>query len=233
MNRPKINPHSRARSNQRCHALFPGGSECHGALLNPKHPRCPTHQQEYEELYQIYKDTEKQYRDLDIDVNGSNEDNDRIKKKIALGKKTVESRTQMNHRFFSAPEDRGHIRWILKLSEEIEKLQGKINTARPEEDTEQSDRQQQPSRLVYQSLLSPEVPFSALDHLPADSPVRTLKECLLTLTEGWIKHLYEIAPSLNDSLATIVNPEEPNTTREPDTGDHVMLRSTRVPIMEV
>ncbi|KAI7969109.1 hypothetical protein EIK77_006014 [Talaromyces pinophilus] len=222
MNRPRINPHSRARSNQRCHALLPGGSECHGAFLNPKHPRCPTHQQEYEELYQIYKDTEKQYRDLDIDVDGSNEDDDRIKQKIALGKKTVGLRTQMNHRFFSAPKDRGHIRWILKLSEEIEKLQGKINPARSEEDAEQSDRQQPPPRLVYQSLLSPEVPFSALDHLPADSPVRTLKECLLTLTEGWIKCLYEIAPSLNDSLATIVDPEEPNTTREPDAGDHVM-----------
>lgn len=145
---------------------------------------------------------------------------ERIKEKIELGKKTVQLRIQMNHRFFSTPKDRGHIQWILKLSEEIEKLQGKINPARSE-NAEQSDRQQ-PPRLVYQSLLSPEVPFSTLDHLPADSHVRTLKKCLLTFAEGFIKRLYEIAQSLNDSSATIVNPEEPNTPSEPDAGDHVM-----------
>jgi hypothetical protein len=154
---------------------------------------------------------------LELDLNGLNED--KIKEKIVLEKKTVALRIQTNQRFFSAPKDRGHIRWILKLSKEIEELQDKVKSAQSE-DMEQSNEQR--PRLVYQSLLSPEVPFSALDHLPADFPVRTLKECSLTITEGSIKRLYEIAPSLNDSLTTIRNSEDPTTTREPDAGDHIM-----------
>lgn len=219
MNRPRIKFQGRAGSNQQCRALSPRGSECHGALLEPKHSRCPTHQQEYEALYQTYKDAEKQYRDLVTDVDGSNEVEDRIKEKITLGKKTYELRIQMNLRFFSTPKDRGHVRWILKLGGEIERLQD-ISTPAQSEDAEQSRGQQ--TQLVYQSLLSPEVPFSALDHLPADSPVRIWKEFGLTFTEGSIKRLYEIAPSLNDSLATIVDLEVPDTTRELDAGDHVM-----------
>ncbi|RAO69203.1 uncharacterized protein BHQ10_005215 [Talaromyces amestolkiae] len=159
-----------------------------------------------------------------IGVDESHDEEDRIKEAIALGKKTVELRTQMNLRFFSAPKDRGHVRWIYKLGEEIERLQEKLQPAQSE-DAEESDGQQ--PRLVYHSLLSPEIPFSALDHLPADSPARTLKETMLTLTEEWIKRLYEIAPSLNDSLPTIVNPEVPGTTREPDAGDHVMRYALR------
>lgn len=219
MNRPSTKTHERARSNQRCQVLSPGGAECHGALLKPGHSRCPAHQQEYKTLYQIYKDTEKQYQDLVIDIDASDDQEDRIKEQIALGKKTVELRTQMNHRFFTVPKDRGHVRWILKLTMEIEKLQEKIQPTQSEDD-EQSDGQQ--LQFFYQSLLSPEIPFSALDHLPADSPVRTLKELTLTLTKDWIKHLYKVAPSLNDALTTIVDPEATGTTREPDAGDHAM-----------
>jgi hypothetical protein len=154
-----------------CLALQPGGNECLQPTLAPRHHRCELHQQEYKEHYKRYKDAETRYTDLQTPEDES--DLDKIKEKIARGKETIELRTKVNQRFFiqAMTNNRGHVRWILKLSEEIGVLEDKVKLA----------LEGPPQKLVYRSLLSPEVPIS---DVPADSPARDIKETLLIVTEG-------------------------------------------------
>ncbi|KAJ6128667.1 hypothetical protein N7471_009884 [Penicillium samsonianum] len=123
----------------------------------------------------------------------------------------------MNHRFYSHGRDnKSHIKWILKLVEEVKVLEDKINSLQEGPETEEPQ-----VRLHYQSLLSHEVPFSALNHLPEDSHVRILKKALHGVTEALLNRLYKMAPSLNDSGPMVEDLTE-HTAREPNEGDYVM-----------
>jgi hypothetical protein len=73
---------------------------------------------------------------------------------------------------------------------------------------------------VYQSLLNPSVPIEALSHLPADSPVRVLRQSIISFREGLIRRIYDFAPSLDDSDSGRLPKQEGNS--RPDDGDHVM-----------
>ncbi|KAJ5502846.1 hypothetical protein N7463_005720 [Penicillium fimorum] len=128
----------------------------------------------------------------------------------------------MNQRFFSHGSDnKGHYKWILKLSEEVRFLKDKT---KPLQGTPVTEKPQ--SRLVYRSLLSPEIPFSELNHLPEDSHVIIIKKALHGITEARLWRLYEIAPSLNDSGLTVEDPTQ-HTTREPNEGDYVTRHTLR------
>jgi hypothetical protein len=63
--------------------------------------------------------------------------------------------------------------------------------------------------------------MSALDHLPVDSPLKLIKQEMSLISEELVKRLYNIAPSLNDSAATLEEPGR-ETRREPDKGYYVI-----------
>ena len=87
--------------------------------------------------------------------------------------------------------------------------------------TEANNQELGPEQRVYRPLLSPEIPMSALDHLPADSVIKLAKQEMFIISEELVTRLYNIALSLNDSAATL---EQPGceTRREPDQGDYVI-----------
>ncbi|XDG07502.1 hypothetical protein ABKA04_007117 [Annulohypoxylon sp. FPYF3050] len=123
--------------------------------------------------------------------------------KIATGKETLELRNTVNHRFFSlSNNNRGHIRWILKIKSEIHNLEQKSADPEAEESvgsplSTQNDQTVETS--VFRSLLDPAIPMSRLEHLPPDHPVVTLKKFTNAMVTATVEKLYSITPSLNDS----------------------------------
>lgn len=75
---------------------------------------------------------------------------------------------------------------------------------------------------VYRSLLATTVPMEDLDHLPRDHPVVELKQFYMSMCQGFIQKLYEIAPSLCDVENGV--PANPSEGRRPppDDGDLVV-----------
>jgi hypothetical protein len=216
-----------SQARRHCIALSQDGAECYELPPRPSHELCLPHHREYRELHSQYKNAEEHYNRLvepeeGLKIEGKQD-------KVAWGRKTLDLRNQVNRRFFSQQAgNRGHIRWILKLENEIKVLEGSLKseddhgTSMPlAENTEANNRELRPEQRVYRSLLSPEIPMSALDHLPADSAVKLMKQVVFNISEGLVTRLYSIAPSLNDSAATL---EQPGceTRREPDKGDHVI-----------
>lgn len=208
-------------------ALAQDGTECCRSLQRPSHKFCLSHHREYVGLNGQYKNTEEQYNQL-VEPKGGL-DVEKKREKIVLGRKTLDLRNQVNRRFFSQhAQNRGHIRWILKLEDEIKVLecnllleadQGKSPSS--PENNEARTREPTQEHRVYRSLMSPEIPMSALDHLPEDSPAKLIKQAMITFSEALVAQLYDIAPSLNDSVETLRQPGC-ETGTEPDKGDHII-----------
>lgn len=214
---------SQARNN--CVALFQDGSECKRCTPEPRHDFCQPHHHEYVELYMQYKDAEKDYKQLAEPKEGLSPEGKRDK--IAWGKKTLDLRNQVNRRFYSQnANNRGHIRWILKLENEIGVLEGSLKLDKDHrmstpEHTKPNNSESGNERRVYQSLLSPEIPMSTLNHLPKDHPTKVLKQTVQMFSRTFLARLYKIAPSLDDSGTVLVEPDC-DARREPDKGDHVI-----------
>ena len=143
---------------------------------------------------------------------------------IALGRSTLNLRNKVSQRFFSLNSDnRGHVKWILKLESEVKQWESELESIRepavgiPHAQVEPAGT---PPQMAYRSLLSPAIPMSALDHLPRDHFVVVMKQAYAAILDQVVARLYEIVPSLNDSGATITDEEGIN--REPDEGDHVI-----------
>lgn len=178
-------------------------------------------------LYGQYKDTEEHYNQL-VEPNGGL-DVEQKRTKVALGKKTLELRNQVNHRFFSQHgHNRRHVRWILKLDDEVKALECSLRSEENHgkslsspENSEAKTRGSKQENRVYRPLMSPEIPMSALDYLPEDSPAKLIKQAMLTMSEGLVARLYSIAPSLNDSVEAL-GQLGCETRAEPDKGDHVI-----------
>ncbi|OBT40643.1 hypothetical protein VE00_08371 [Pseudogymnoascus sp. WSF 3629] len=168
------------------------------------------------------------YLTIEIEPSGGL-DVEQKRTKVALGKETLDLRNQVNRRFFSQhAQNRGHIRWILKLEDEIKVLESSLKLEEDHgkslsspENSEAKTRELTQEHRVYRSLISPEIPMSALDHLPADSPAKLIKQAMFTISEGLVARLYDIAPSLNDSVKTL-GQLGCETRTEPDKGDHVI-----------
>lgn len=220
---------SRQRSSDRrisrtCAALQEDGSECHATLFQPHHKLCSSHHREYKSLYQAYKLDEKDYDNIKI-----TEDNVEIQElleaKIVAGKKTIKLRDQVNRRFYSVAGDdnRSHVKWLLKLGDDVENMEVRLTALRSKEPEHPSPATPtEDSRpKVYQSLLDPANPMSALSHLPPDYPITVLKESYNLFSEELIKRLYRIVPSLNDSSSTVIDLGS-GSPREPDDGDFVI-----------
>ncbi|KAL3462095.1 hypothetical protein BJX64DRAFT_288636 [Aspergillus heterothallicus] len=227
----------------RCSTLETDGSVCSRRKIKPEYRYCPPHHREQKELYLAYKDAEHAYRQLVLLTDEKNETWLALaRKKAALGHKTIDLRNKVNHRFFTFPtgffpqqqDNRSHVRWILALQMEIQVLDEEIDAFVSKSSTTQSgttrgdDQVDSPEgsgerqgQLVLGSLLSPDVPWSALAHLPEDSPVRTFKTILEEMAKGAKKRLYEIVPSINDSSPFIKDDGE-TAERNPDDGDHVL-----------
>ncbi|KFY89559.1 hypothetical protein V498_06404 [Pseudogymnoascus sp. VKM F-4517 (FW-2822)] len=216
-----------SQGGRHCTALTQNGTECYKLLQRPSHELCPPHHQEYVALYGQYKNTEVHYNQL-VEPNGGL-DVEQKRTKVALGKKTLELRNQVNHRFFSQHgHNRGHVRWILKLNDEVKALEYSLKleedhgkTLSSPENSKAKTREPKQEHRVYRSLMSPEIPMSALDHLPEKSPARLIKQAMLTISEGPVARLYSIAPSLNDSVEAL-GQLGCETRAEPDKGDHVI-----------
>jgi hypothetical protein len=216
-----------SQERRHCIALQQDGAECYRLLQRTNYTFCLPHHREYKELHVQYKDAEEHYNRLveserTLEVEGKRE-------KIAWGRKTLDLRNQVNRRFFSQHAgNRGHIQWILKLEGEIKALEGTLKSEDDHDkatplpgDTDANNQELEPEQRVYRSLLSPEIPISALDHLPVDSPVKVIKQMVALMSEELVTKLYDIAPSLNDSVTKI---EQPGCEirRDPDKGDHVI-----------
>lgn len=201
---------------RKCNALLEDGSECH--RFNPQYELCWQHQREHKRLYQDYKRLEKEYEALVPQTDGFSAAD--MGRKITLGKEVLDLRDEVNRRFFSAEvgrDNRGHIRWILKIRNEIKQLEvqaatantnlpDKLHQLRTEiEMSSPSAEEEQPPRrprMVYPSLLDLSVPIEALRYLPPDSPVRILRQALTDVRRYLIQKLYELAPPSNDSAST-------------------------------
>ena len=117
---------------------------------------------------------------------------------------------------------------MLKLQSEISDLQKKLDATDtvdippgPANDCDQAEIQSSSVQSVYRSYLDPELPMSALDHLPRDNIVVQTKKLASSVTEALLSRLYMIAPSLNDSGSEIDRAEgERGAT--PDAGDYVI-----------
>lgn len=159
---------------------------------------------------------------------------------IQLRNQVVALRDEVNRRFFSVAkaDNRGHVQWILKVKDEVERLEAAIASRKPVltqdsiEETEpptviketrlpSASEETERQAMVHGSLLSPDTPMSELDHLPRDSPLVAMKAEMKQITEEDISKLYEMVPSLNDSKHLIYDPDE-RSTREPDKGDLVI-----------
>ncbi|KAI0894036.1 hypothetical protein F4806DRAFT_473720 [Annulohypoxylon nitens] len=190
------------RADRKCRTLHEDGSECLAALAQARHALCPSHHREYKKLYKAYKDREKYYNNIKTKEKGA-DSKEKTKMKIVAGKETLELRNTVNHRFFSlSNNNRGHIRWILKIKSEIHNLEQGIADPEVEEPVgspSPTQNDQTVETSVFQSLLDPAIPMSRLEHLPPDHPVVTLKKFTNAIVTATVEKLYSIAPSLNDS----------------------------------
>jgi hypothetical protein len=160
-----------SQGRRHCTALLQDGAECYSPLQRAHHELCPPHHREYKEFYGQYKDAEEHYNWLAESERGFGVEGKR--EKIVWGKKTLDLRNQVNRRFFSQHGgNRGHIQWILKLEGKIKALEGTIKSEDDHgkspplpEDTDADNKEHEPEQRIYQSLLSPEIPMSALNHL--------------------------------------------------------------------
>ncbi|KAJ5641471.1 hypothetical protein N7490_005471 [Penicillium lividum] len=218
----------------RCAALSQDGKECLRTTEKPVYQFCRLHHQEYKDIYCKYKQREEEYNDLvlgDTVVSAAV-----FAEKIALGRQVITLRDQVNKRFFSVIDDnRGHVRWILKLNKEVDTLeerfkmwvdQNRDGDAPAQEDqsgptSDSAESEVHRGELVYRSLLSSDVPMSDLDHLPDDSPVKVLKSRLGLFTDAMRRRLYGIAPSLDDS-SPVIKDGETGKSWTPNVGDKVI-----------
>lgn len=190
-----------------CTALLPDGKECRTVVGEPHYRFCRQHHREQIRMYNLYKLREGEYNTICVD--DSEDDKTRLEEKIRVGEEAVELRDAVNRRFYSLSGDnRGHIRWILKLRSEIDGLKkASLSSGGPPDPSELSPAPSETNNKseaeggewVYRSLISPEVPMSALDHLPRDSPAVVIKESLNMMLSSLVDKLYEFAPSLDDS----------------------------------
>lgn len=211
-----------------CTALLPDGKECRTVVGEPHHRFCRQHHREQTRMYNLYKVREGEYNAISVNDN----DRTKLEEKIRVGEEVVKLRDAVNRRFHSLSGDnRGHIRWILKLRSEIDNLkEASLSSQRPADPPELSagssetknETEEKGGVWVYRSLISPEVPMSALDHLPRDSPAVVIKESLNMIMSSLVDKLYNLAPSLNDSGRSV---GDANTAEEQDPGpDGLVIR---------
>lgn len=162
-------------------------------------------------MYDLYKLRERDFEAISFTVDEDGKS--KLEEKIRVGEEVIGLRDAVNRRFYSLNGDnRGHFQWILKLRSEIDHLkkisqefqqpsdpltEGPRPSESPEGPKEQGDVR------VYRSLISPEVPMSALDHLPRDSPAVVIKSFLNMAVDGLVDRLYGISPSLDDSRTSV------------------------------
>lgn len=206
-------------SDLRCPALHEDGSDCHHHLLRPHHDLCHPHHREYKELYKSYKDLEQYYGSLGP-RDGEDGARAEVEAKLAAGKKTLQLRDQVNRRFFNlATNNRGHVKWILKLQSELRNLESRLATLDAEASTGPVAPPQEDAP-VFQSLLDPEVPMSALSHLPDSHPGVVIKRVVHEMVTQMVEKLYSIAPSLDDSTSLVL--DVTGEKREPNARDFVI-----------
>ncbi|KAK3654163.1 hypothetical protein LTR56_004218 [Elasticomyces elasticus] len=163
-------------------------------------------------LYEQYKRDEAEQKSND----GPGRD---AAAKIATARRIADSRSLVSWRFFTDPADRGHNQRILKVRAEILALEAAQSSL--EQNPGYIEDAAEPGEAVYRSLLSPEVPLSALQHLGEDSPAYVLKSAMAGVVEQLIMRLYGIVPSLNDSLDIFKQVASDNAT-EAGAADHIL-----------
>ena len=214
-----------------CVALSQEGTECNRIPSRSEHEYCQPHHKEYKNLYDQYKKAQARYDGLVVSENDL--DLEKKGKKVECGKQTLDLRNKVNRRFFNLhANNRGHIQWILKMENEVRALESRLRscnedvqsplTTEADQAIQINDTKSASVKRVRRSLLDPEIPMSALDHLAADDPVVVLKKGLISITEGLLSRLYDVAPSLNDSASTIMHPSREADTSGPDDADHVV-----------
>lgn len=206
-----------------CTALLPDGKECRTVVGESHHRFCRQHHREQLRMYNLYKLREGEYNAICVDDN--EDDRTKLEEKIRVGEEAVKLRDAVNRRFHSLSGDnRGHIGWILNLRSEIDNLKGaSLRSGGPPDSSELSPAPSETKYAssegggvrIYKSLISPEVPMSALDHLPRDSPAVVIKASLNMMISSLVDKLSEIAPSLDDSGRSV---GDANTAEEQDAG---------------
>jgi hypothetical protein len=173
-------------------------------------------------LYATYKSKEQHCRGIDL-KDGDAGAKAKIEAKLAALKETLQLRDKVNRRFFSLSEDnRGHVKWILKLQSELHDLETRLASLDAETSAGPgTPPQPQEGRLMFRSLLHPSVPMSALSHLPDDSPVVVLKREAAVFLTAMVDKLYSVAPSLDDSSSLVLD-DVTHERRKPDVRDFVI-----------
>jgi len=143
--------------------------------------------------------------------------------KLAAGRATLQLRDQVNRRFFSfSAQNRGHVKWILKLQSEVRGLEQQLEQDLVNVEAKGSAGLAPPSQPQSLSLLDSAVPLSALGHLPAGSPIVVLREASDAILTAKVKELYFVLPALDDSSSLVLDDVDPSVAREPDDRDHII-----------
>lgn len=208
-----------------CDALNNDGSPCRRKVQKSQYDFCPCHSSEKKRLNAKYKTTQADYEARK--TSDPTHTVAAMEELVQLGEKVVTLRDEVNRRFFSRGKgnNRGHIQQILKIKNEVDDFKAKINAQQQRLSDVEAEAEPPSStenqRMVFRSLLAPDVPLSHLDHLPRDHHVVKLRNAMDNIRGNQVDNIYKIFPSLNDSSNMIHDPEE-GVQRTADKGDLVI-----------
>ncbi|RYC79334.1 hypothetical protein BFJ63_vAg17785 [Fusarium oxysporum f. sp. narcissi] len=214
----------------RCYALRKNGSDCTSVLQAPHHDFCFPHYSEKQRLYRQYKEEEAKLSTLGDPTDKRSLET--LEEMAQVGKRTIALRDEVNHRFFSqgTGNNRGHIKRILMVKSKVDLIDALIASKKRESpsggcnggiSSTITEGETEGQVMVYQSLLSPAVPMSKLDHLARDSHIVVLRTAMDHIRAAQVDKIYKMLPSLDDS-STLVHDKDDGKEREPDKGDHVL-----------
>ncbi|KAI3394361.1 hypothetical protein diail_2872 [Diaporthe ilicicola] len=213
-----------------CTALSEDGKDCPTEMDQPHYRFCHQHYRELQRMYALYKLREKEYESISVDAG----DEGKIKRqeKMKVGEEVIRLRDAVTRRFHSLNADnRGHFQWILRLRSEIDELKKTAQDLHepsdhltPEPGASEAEKSSEGKGGVWvrRSLISPEVPMSALDHFLRDSPVVVIKSALIAMTKSLVERLYKIVPSLDDSR--VFGPDDSSVEEQNSETNDLVIR---------
>lgn len=194
----------------RCTAVILDGTVCSGKIDNGFFAFCINHYNERNDLHDQYDKKQYVYH-ARKSVHGDDPSVDAMEELILLGTEVLSLQNQLHRRFFACSQNymnKDDMKNVLTIQLDLDQFKSRLtlekfalggedcNMAESDSDSAMHDKEQVKQ---YQSLLSPNIPCSALGKLPKDHYVVVFRRSIDNLRFKRIKRIYEILPSLNDS----------------------------------